>query len=90
MTTRLSLRDEKLLKKEAYIRRERHVCIGIGIISLIGYIIGRFAGQIETSGSTAIFSVELFFWGYAYYCTLLIRHIESIKAYRVADTGNEA
>jgi hypothetical protein len=84
----LKLRDEKLLRREAYIRRERRVCWGFGLLCLFGIVITPLFDREKTMSANTInggLLGMLCFLGYAYYCTLLIRHIESIKAYRLKD-----
>ncbi len=83
---KITRRGEKLLRKEGYIRRERYVCLGLSLVILIGITVMSFVAEdpsrmeVPISGAvTAIFC----FLGYAYYCTLLIQHIETIKHSKV-------
>ena len=85
MSEEITKRDDKLLRREAYIRRERYVCLGLTGFCLFGVFAGFIVGE-EASGSETLsrsaLTVIPFLLGYAYWCTLRIRHIESIKAYR--------
>jgi hypothetical protein len=78
INTSVIRRDEKLLKKEAYIRRERYVCLGLIPILLFGMWCTNPPHEEVGYGLNVI----VFLACYAYFCTLRIRHIESIKAYR--------
>ena len=82
MTDKITVRDDKLFKREAYIRRERYVCIALSVICLLG-VLGTAVSEFipESTGRGGLLAI-LCLLGYAYYCTLLIRHIESIKTFR--------
>src|SRR5262245_54231109 len=83
-------RDDKLLKREAYIRRARYVCLGLIPFSLFCfYGMSLDPGPAHEEVARRGPSVILFLLVYTYFCTLRIRHIESIKAYRSADQQNQ-
>ena len=90
MTGKITPQDEKLLRREGYIRRERHVCISGGILWLLAAIITPLFDRwhyisdgIDRSG----IGFALFMFGYAYFCTMRLRHIESIKHYQPFDVS---
>ena len=89
MANRISKRDDKLLRREGYIRRERYVCLGLSILCLVGIFVASSTGEessgTETLGRSAWMAIAGLL-GYAYWCTLRIRHIESIKHYRLIQT----
>jgi hypothetical protein len=82
MSDKITVRDEKLLRREGYIRRERYVCLGLSIMTVLGFVIEYFVVQDRAMAEITINGgviAILCLLGYAYYCTLLIRHIETIK-----------
>lgn len=93
MTDKITIRDERLLKREGYIRRERHACVGLSILCLLGSIAVPLIDREQTVPETAIssgFIAIICLLGYAYFCTLRIRHIESIKHLRLRMEKHDA
>jgi uncharacterized protein YqhQ len=85
MNDMITKHENKLLKREAYIRRERYVCLGMSVFSLPVILLNFFFEHSQSSTGFLItdgFSVIFFLLAYSYYCTLRIRHIDSIKHYR--------
>lgn len=90
-------RDLRLIRREAYIRRERHVCVGMLSFSvfviIIGSVVGHFGALPQSESAVESgFYTAIFFLIYLYICNLRIRHIESIIYYRLklahASKGN--
>jgi len=85
MNEKIISREEKLLRRESYIRRERYVCLGLIVVCVCSVIAARITGESEDAseefwGSTS--SVIVCLLAYAYFCTLRLRHIASIKHHR--------
>jgi len=87
----LIARDNKLLARENYIRRERHVVfgiVGLSLVAIIGDDLIRAEGPaLLAEGGISAISVFLL---YGYFCTLRLRHIETIRYYRRDDTCHPA
>jgi len=93
MNDKIALRDNKLLQREGYIRRERYVCVGFSVLCLFGLIIGPLVGRGQVNLESIThngFGAILVLLGYAYCCTLHLHHIDSIKTYRSRLLGHVA
>ena len=92
MNEKVIAKEDKLLRQESYIRRERHVCFGLTVLCVFVAIISHIAEREVAAevfwGSTSSLIVCLL--GYAYYCTLRLRHIDSIKYYRGVEPNDVA
>ena len=93
MNEKVTAREEKLLRRESYIRRERYVCIGLTVLCVFSVIAARITGETEAAsegfwGSTS--SVVVCLLAYAYYCTLRLRHIDTIKHHRGGGSNHVA
>ena len=80
MTLRITEYDDRLLKREKYIRRERKTCIAIGILAIGGMFVTSLLDREQRFDKSA-FTIALILLVYGYVCTLRLRHIESIKMY---------
>lgn len=85
MNDEIIQRDSRLRKREVYICREHHVCLGLVILFLLIGAVSSIVDQTQAISERLAAQgnhVILFLLAYAYFCTLRIRHIESIKYYR--------
>ena len=88
MTENTTRRDDKLLKWESYIRRERYVAFSLAAGG-IGAAIANATDIISADGIYWMLGFALFFLVYADSCNLRLRHIQSIKFYRGTTTHDK-
>lgn len=86
MTTHLKKREARLLRRESYIRRTRHVCFWFGVLAVVMSVVTSVSGVFPEQQSGADFLIlGAFMFLCAYTTNLQVRHIESIKAHRRED-----
>ena len=88
MTEDTTSRDDKLLKRESYIRRERYVAFSLAAGCILGAI-AKATHSISADGLYPMLGVALFFLVYTDSCNLRLRHIQSIKFYRGTETHDK-
>ena len=89
MTENTTSRDDKLLKRESYIRRERYVAFSLAAGGALGAI-AEATHLISEGGFFPTLGFTLFFLVYADSCSLRLRHIQSIKFYRGTATHDKS
>jgi hypothetical protein len=73
--------DDKLLRRESYIRRERSVAFSLAAGGILSFIAAA-TDAIPKDGLYPALAAALFFLVYGDSCSLRLRHIQSIKYYR--------
>lgn len=83
MTNHIQKREARLLRREAYLRRTRHVAFWLGIMVIVMPIVLRALNVLPANWAfehtvwPGLFSLVL-----AYNAHLKLRHIKSIKLHR--------
>ena len=80
MTTNPTASDDKLLRRESYIRRARYVALSLAVGNIVGFVAA--ANRVISEDPLPILVVAFFLLVYGYSCTVRLRHIQSIKYYR--------
>ncbi len=85
---KIAEKDDKLLRKEAYLRKARYAYFSSGLIIILGVIVYVLLKPIDENFSNT--PLWLFFLCIAigYETHLKIKHIESIKYYRSREKDN--
>jgi hypothetical protein len=81
MTNNPTSHDDKLLKRESYIRRERHVAFSLAVGCIL-CAIAKALDVIPADGLYLLLGSGVLLLIYADSCNLRLRHIHSIKFYR--------
>lgn len=72
--------DDKLLRRESYIRRAGYVAFSLAVGAIVGFVAA--ATRVISEDPYPILVVAFFLLVYGYSCTVRLRHIQSIKYYR--------
>lgn len=79
---RIQRRENRLLRWESYLRRSRHVALGLALLMIIAPIAFVMANSHLGDEQPATFFVGLFLLMWAGLAHAKIRHIETIKRNR--------